>query len=281
MAHPDQLEPLRAITGGAGRVVFLTGAGISAESGIPTFRGPEGFWTVGSQVYRPQELATWDMFSRQPDLVWPWYLWRRDICRRAEPNEAHNCLVALESVLDDRFTLVTQNVDGLHLRAGSSPERTLEIHGNIDYFRCAQGCSPRRGVPDLAGVGEHSGFLTEWGEALECSRCRCWMRPHVLWFDESYDEDNYRFESAVAAMADAEALIVVGTTGATSLPAHMLQIAKMRGIFVVDINPEDNPFARAAVRGPGAWLQTPATEGMRRVQTVIEDALKDSPQRSR
>jgi NAD-dependent deacetylase len=281
VAHPDSLQPLRTIADGVGRVVFLTGAGISAESGIPTFRGPEGHWTVGSQVYRPQELATWDMFSRKPELVWPWYLWRRDVCRRALPNEAHHHLVALDSMLADRFTLVTQNVDGLHLRAGSSPERTFEIHGNIDHYRCAKGCSPRRMVPNLEGVGEHSGFLPEWGEALECSRCRCWMRPHVLWFDECYDESNYRFESAVASMADAEALIVVGTTGTTSLPAHMLQIAVMRGMFIVDINPEDNPFAQAAVGGPGTWLQQSATEGLMRVRCALEGAVRASPQRSR
>ena len=136
-------------------------------------------------------------------------------------------------------------------------------------------------VPNLEGVGEHSGFLPEWGEALECSRCRCWMRPHVLWFDECYDESNYRFESAVSSMADAEALIVVGTTGTTSLPAHMLQIAVMRGMFIVDINPEDNPFAQAAVGGPGTWLQQSATEGLMRVRCALEGAVRASPQRSR
>ena len=281
MAHENQLATLGKIAAGNGRVVFLTGAGISAESGIPTFRGPEGYWTVGSQVYRPQELATWDMFSRKPDLVWPWYLWRRDVCRRAEPNIAHQCLVSLESSLGDRFTLVTQNVDGLHLRAGNSPDRTYEIHGNIDHYRCVRGCSSRREVPNLAGVSEHSGFLSEWGDALECSRCRCWMRPHVLWFDECYDEDNYRFESAVGAMSDAEALVVTGTTGATSLPAHMLKIAEMRGIFIVDVNPEDNPFARAAIRGPGAWLRSTATEGLAQIREVIEGSLTEQPQRSR
>ena len=96
------------------------------------------------------------------------------------------------------------------------------------------------------------------------------MRPHVLWFDECYDEDNYRFESAIEAMSDAEALVVIGTTGATSLPAHMLKIAEMRGIFIVDVNPEDNPFARAAIRGPGAWLQETATVGLTLIREAIE-----------
>jgi NAD-dependent deacetylase len=258
----ENLSSLQRIVDGGGRIVFLTGAGISAESGIPTFRGPEGYWTSGSEVYHPQELATWRMFSSQPDLVWPWYLWRQSVCKTADPNPAHHALVTLEDRLGDRFTLVTQNVDGLHHRAGNTLARTFEIHGNINFFRCANGCSPPRPMPELDGVGPESGFLSEWGETLECARCRCWMRPHVLWFDEYYNEQHYRFESAVEAMNSADALIVAGTTGTTSLPAHMLQIAQMKRLVIVDINPNDNPFARAALNGPGTWLNTSATEGM-------------------
>ncbi|MCA9686135.1 MAG: RNA polymerase subunit sigma, partial [Myxococcales bacterium] len=95
------------------KVVVLTGAGISAESGIPTFRGPEGYWTVGAREYHPQELATLQAFNRMPREVWHWYLYRRGICRAAEPNPAHFALVELERALGDRFTLITQNVDGL------------------------------------------------------------------------------------------------------------------------------------------------------------------------
>ena len=113
---------------GSGPLVFLTGAGISAESGIPTFRGPEGYWTVGSREYRPEELATYEAFTRMPDEVWAWYLYRRGVCRAARPNPAHLALVELERALGDRFLLVTQNVDGLHLRAGHSAERVLQIH---------------------------------------------------------------------------------------------------------------------------------------------------------
>jgi len=264
-----QLDGLREIITGGGRLVVLTGAGISAESGIPTFRGPEGFWTVGSEVYQPQDLATWSTFSRDPQLVWPWYLWRRKLCREASPNAAHQALVKLEQHLGERFTLVTQNVDGLHARAGSCRDQTYEIHGNIDYFRCVNSCGPRRPVPDLPHVGEDHRFRTAWAETLECSRCRAWMRPHVLWFDECYDENNYRFESAVEAASTADALLVVGTTGTTSLPAHMLQIAKARGLPVVDINPNDNPFAHAAIAGPGTWVQSSATAGMSSVLSAL------------
>jgi NAD-dependent deacetylase len=268
----DVLKPLHDIAEANGKIVFLTGAGISAESGIPTFRGPEGFWTVGSRTYHPEELATWATFSRQPDLVWPWYLWRRKTCREAEPNGAHQALAAIETHLGDRFTLVTQNVDGLHLRAGSTAERTYEIHGNIDYFRCINGCGPRRQIPNLPHVDAKAAFHTDWAEPLSCSRCRTWMRPHVLWFDESYNENHYRFDSTMEAVAQADAVIVVGTTGTTSLPAHMLQIAKMRDIPLYDINPEDNPFARAAMKGRGGWLRATATEGMAAVLAAIVSA---------
>ena len=102
---------------------------------MPTFRGKEGYWTVGSRNYHPQELATREAFSHMPDEVWRWYLYRRSVCRRAAPNAGHMALVRLEERFGERFALVTQNVDGLHLRAGSSRERTFEIHGNIDYLR--------------------------------------------------------------------------------------------------------------------------------------------------
>src|SRR2546428_9434824 len=97
--------------GGEGRILVLTGAGISAESGIPTFRGKDGYWTVGSAVYQPQEIATFEMFSRVPEEVWRWYLWRFGVCRDARPNAGHAALVEMERALGDRFTLVTQNID--------------------------------------------------------------------------------------------------------------------------------------------------------------------------
>ena len=101
---------------------MLTGAGVSAESGIPTFRGREGYWTVGSTEYHPQEMATLQAFEAMPEEVWRWYLYRLGACREAQPNQAHRAIVRLEERLGDRFCLITQNVDGLHLRAGSSPD---------------------------------------------------------------------------------------------------------------------------------------------------------------
>jgi len=249
---PAPVALLDRAVAGAGPIVFLTGAGISAESGIPTFRGPEGYWRVGSRNYRPQELATVAAFSEMPDDVWAWYLYRRAVCRAAAPNEAHRALAALEPALGARFVLVTQNVDGLHLRAGNSAGRTWQIHGNIDFMRCARECAPAL-VPVPAGVAVDWGRERRLGAAeqalLRCAVCGGRARPHVLWFDESYDEERFRFDSAVRAASEAALLVVVGSSGSTSLPLQMASIVARRGAPLVVLDPAPSPFSALAERG--------------------------------
>ena len=258
----EVVEAVRDVVEGGGRVVVLTGAGISAESGIPTFRGPEGYWTVGSREYRPEEMATHAMFLREPDEVWQWYLYRLGVCRAAEPNDGHRAVVAMEEALGDRFLLITQNVDGLHLRAGNGLERTYQIHGNIELVRCARECSGEI-VPLPAGVAPKAKGepLTDADRAaLVCPRCGGRARPHVLWFDECYDEERYRFESSIAAASAADLLITVGTSGATNLPMHVGAIAARRGALLVDVNPDPNPFSELAERSGGRFCRGPAGE---------------------
>jgi NAD-dependent deacetylase len=240
-------EILAEIRGLRGNVVALTGAGISAESGIPTFRGVEGYWTVGSRNYMPQEMATREMFDRRPDEVWRWYLYRFGVCGTAKPNAGHLALVDLERRLGTRFTLVTQNIDGLHRRAGS--KRVFTIHGDAAWVRCAADCGLGRvDQPDM-GVRDATTPFTEQDRArLTCPSCGGWLRPHVLWFDECYDEENYSLESVLAAAAAADLLLVVGTSGATNLPMQVGRIAFARGAALVDVNPERNPFADLATR---------------------------------
>jgi NAD-dependent deacetylase len=239
-------ELLREIREARAGVLVLTGAGISAESGIPTFRGTEGYWVVGSRNYMPQEMATREMFERAPEEVWRWYLHRFGLCRDALPNAGHQALVALERALGDRFTLVTQNIDGLHRRAGS--RRVLCIHGDVAWVRCAADCGLGRvDLPPLVPRGPDPLGDAE-RRALTCPRCGEWLRPHVLWFDEYYDEENYRMDSALAAAGAAELLLVVGTSGATNLPMQIGQLAYRRGAALVDVNPEANPFAELASR---------------------------------
>lgn len=246
-----------------GNLIVLTGAGISAESGIPTFRGKDGYWAVGSREYQPQEMATYAMFTRNPEAVWAWYLYRRGVCRRAAPNPAHRALVELERSLGNRFLLVTQNVDGLHLRAGNSLERTYHIHGNIDHARCADTCQRQIWrLPEELGLDNKREQVLSADEAalLRCPRCAGWARPHVLWFDEYYDEDYYRFESSIRAASSADIFLVLGTSGKTNLPLQMGRQATQAGALIVDIDLEENPFSRLAQANGGVFLQGPCGE---------------------
>jgi NAD-dependent deacetylase len=245
--EPRLAEILEGVRRAGGRVLALTGAGISAESGIPTFRGAEGYWVVGSRNHTPQEMATREMFDRAPEEVWRWYLYRFGICQGSRPNAGHEALARLEVALGERFTLVTQNIDGLHRRAGS--RRVLCIHGDAAHVRCAAGCGA--GIMDLPGFpvrGRADPFTASDRARLTCPGCRGWLRPHVLWFDECYDEANYRLESALRAAEAADLLLVVGTSGATNLPNQIGRLAYARGAALVDVNPEENPFSSLAQR---------------------------------
>jgi NAD-dependent deacetylase len=264
------LDACRAALARPGVVIALTGAGVSAESGIPTFRGKEGYWIVGAREYHPQELATHAAFEAMPWEVWAWYLYRRAVCRRAEPNPGHHALVRLDAALPDRFALVTQNVDGLHQRAGSPDARTFPIHGDISRMRCASGCVPDRwpipdAVPDL-DRGEAVAPATR--ALLVCPRCGGLARPHVLWFDESYDEPRF-FLDTVRRLAGHSALVVIaGTSAQTTLPWHVVQLAARAGATLVDVNLEDNPFGDIAA-GSGGVIRGPAAAAL----TAITDAL--------
>jgi NAD-dependent deacetylase len=259
---PRLADRLRDVLAGSGGIVVLTGAGISAESGIPTFRGPEGYWTVGSREYRPEEMATAAMFSRQPDEVWQWYLYRLGVCRGARPNAGHLAVRDLEEALGGRFRLITQNVDGLHVRAGSSLERTYRIHGDIEFFRCAAECSlePMPLPPEVSPKNRDEPLTDADRQALRCPRCGGRGRPHVLWFDECYDEERYRFESSIRTASEADLLITVGTSGATNLPMHVGSIAARRGALLVDVNPDRNPFSELAEATGGFACRGPSGE---------------------
>ena len=270
---PRQLDTRLAAS--RGLVLFLTGAGVSAESGIPTFRGPEGHWTVGSRNYHPQELATRRAFQRLPMEVWSWYLYRRGVALGAEPNAAHLALARLESALGDDFLLATQNVDGLHLRAGNSPGRTYQIHGNISFMRCWNECSDRV-FPIPEGLDrrwrKHRLVTDRELALLHCPVCDRLARPHVLWFDESYNETHYRWHSTIAAAEQATLLIVVGTSGSTTLPITVGQIAARRGLPMLVLNPEPNPFSESIEQtGSGWFLQGTAGE---LVPAVVDSLLR-------
>jgi NAD-dependent deacetylase len=257
----EQQQALAALVQSGEPITVLTGAGISAESGIPTFRGPEGYWTVGSKVYQPQEMATWRMFTHDPEEVWKWYLYRLGVCLKAQPNAGHLALVELERRFNDRFTLITQNVDGLHLRAGSDPRRTFQIHGNIFFMRCSQGCTqalfplpaalkPKQQGEDLTAADR---------QLIHCPQCNAYARPHVLWFDETYNETYFRYRSSLETAARTRLLIIVGTSGATNLPNQIVREVYRRGGTVIDINLEATPFTQMACNSQnGFFIQAPS-----------------------
>ena len=269
---PEKLKSaLAEIAAGDGLIIAMTGAGISAESGIPTFRGKEGYWTVDSEEYHPQEMATFSMFRDEPLEVWRWYLYRRGVCRRAEPNAGHLALAALEKTFGDRFLLITQNVDGLHLRAGNSLRRTYQIHGNIDFMRCADDCTDEIfPLPDGFWLPTKNDPLPENAESvLRCPRCGKMTRPHVLWFDEYYNETHYHFNSSLRAADRAEVLVVVGSSGATNLPLQVAGLVGRNGGVIVDVNVQSNPFSAYAKKTGGFFLQSSAGDALSEIASAL------------
>ena len=264
------LAACRAARAREGHIVALTGAGVSAESGIPTFRGKEGYWTIGAREYHPQELATLDAFSRMPWSVWAWYLYRRGVCMAAQPNTGHVALVDMARALGDRFALVTQNVDGLHRRAGSPEATTFPIHGDISLMRCGRDCTlAPTPIPAAVPALAKGDAVTDAIKALlVCLRCKGMARPHVLWFDESYDEEHYHLMTVRALAARSALVVIAGTSAQTNLPWQVVSLAERAGATIVDINPEDNPFGDIAVRSGGV-VREPAARALVQIAEAL------------
>jgi len=240
----ELIERLRAAT----RVAVLTGAGISAESGVPTFRDAQtGLWSH----YDPSELATPQAFVRNPRLVWNWYAYRRKLVEHAQPNPAHYALVDLEQYYPT-FTLITQNVDGLHWRAGSRD--LLELHGNIARVRCF----------------ECSAYVERWSEDEDgppaCAHCGGYLRPDVIWFGEGLPSRELGL--AYRAAERSEVLFCIGTSAMVQPAASLPLIALRGGSFVVEVNIEDtalSDMAHHSLRGKAGEI-LPAL-----AQLVMED----------
>lgn len=238
-------------------LVILTGAGISAESGLPTFRGPEGVWTVGSRLYHPQEIATRAAWDEIPGEVWRWYLRLLRPAVRATPGPGHHAIADLDRHFGDRCVTITQNVDDLHRRAGNDPDRIYAIHGDIAFVRCGADCS--LALRPLPPAVLDDDVDPERHPDLRCPRCGALLRPHALFFDEYYTEPLYRSETALALASRAALLLVVGTSGATTLPNMIARRAVQAGAAVIDVNPDDDPFAELArALRRGAWVRATA-----------------------
>jgi len=216
----EKTARIRSRISNASSIAVLTGAGISADSGVPTFRGEDGLW----RNFRADELATPHAFRKDPGLVWEWYNWRREIIATKNPNAAHHALVKLERQTRS-FTLITQNVDGLHEKAGS--KNITEIHGNIWKTRCT-----------ACGDVSHN-FDVPIDSLPHCKKCNGLLRPHIVWFGESLDPADIK--RSMDAMRTCEVLLVIGTSGIVQPAASFVSAAKEAGAYVVEINIEETP----------------------------------------
>lgn len=266
-------EDIKKALNSDGHITFLVGAGVSAESGIPTFRGPEGYWKVGSVNYKPQEIGTFSMFLDNPTEVWKWFLFRKTVCREAFPNKGHYALAELEQLLENRFALVSQNVDGLHIRAGNTLDRLYPIHGDLSYARCGAECSEELyPFPDHISKNREENLTEEEIASLKCKKCGNYLRPHVLWFDESYNEQFYKAQSTLDVANNTDMLFIIGTSGATTLPHLILDIAfdKEVPIVVIDIN--KSLFAKIAeLQSNGYFIQAKSGEVLPLIVEMIKE----------
>jgi NAD-dependent deacetylase len=221
---PNSIGRAATILRGCNRLCISTGAGMSAESGVPTFRDADGYWSR----FNPAELATPDAFRRAPLKVWEWYRLRRQHLTTVEPHEGHRVLARWETRFE-HFTLITQNVDGLHHRAGST--HVLELHGRLDVVRCTGCATERRTLDDL-------------GPDPRCEACGERVRPGVVWFGENLPVG--AIDAAFAAAGACDAFLVIGTSGVVQPAASLADAARSAGAVVIEINPNPTPLSEIA-----------------------------------
>jgi NAD-dependent deacetylase len=204
----------------AGHIVFFTGAGMSAESGIATFRGEGGIWNK----FKPEELANFDAFMKNPDMVWEWYSYRRNIVRKALPNQGHLAIAVFQHYIP-KVTVITQNIDNLHRRGGS--KNIFELHGNIERNYCVK-CRT---------------FYNEIPESSKVPKCNCGglIRPDVVWFGEYLPED--QFNGAEIAASGCDVFFVVGTSAVVYPAASLIYTAKQSGAFIIEINTDETEIS--------------------------------------
>lgn len=245
----DGIKTVAGRLGVARRITVMTGAGVSAASGVPTFRGSGGLW----RSFRPEELATAEAFERDPRLVWEWYDWRRGLIAKCEPNAAHEVLARWSRRLG--FTLITQNVDGLHERVGS--EQVIRFHGSIWRLKCWNECGRQ-----------------EWEDTTvpmtplpaRCPDCSGLARPAVVWFGESIDPHVLHACDAAAAC---DVFLSIGTSSVVYPAAGLVHAARRRGAFTVEINPQ----ATEAASGVDVAIELPAEHALPQLSALLESAV--------
>ena len=239
----DAMDLARSLVQRAERIMALTGAGVSAESGVPTFRGAGGLW----KQYRAEDLATPEAFARDARLVWEWYGWRRSLVLGCAPNAAHRAL-ASASAARPPFHVVTQNVDGLHaVAAGGTASLPLELHGSLFRIRCTA-CGRRQ--------DDRSAIDATTTETLpHCDTCGALMRPDIVWFGEPLDPAG--FGEAVRLASAADVCLVVGTSAVVHPAAGLADLTRRAGGAIIEVNVDSTPItgvATAVLRGLAAEI---------------------------
>lgn len=245
-AARNEIQAAARLLAAATRVVVTTGAGMSKESGIPTFRdAPSALWAD----YDPMELATPEGFMRNPPLVWEWYAQRRQMIAQCKPHDGHRAIATMETLGYSEFLLVTQNIDNLHREAGSS--ELIEIHGNIFRFKCFENHHPITNLPE--------------GDEVP-PRCQCGsvIRPDVVWFGEMLDDNDMRRVYEAVAMCDV--MLVVGTSGIVYPAAGLPATARSAGASVIEINPERTAVSDAT----NVFIQSAAGDALSSLLEGIE-----------
>jgi len=237
------MDLARSLVRSARRVVALTGAGVSAESGVPTFRGAGGLW----KQYRSEDLATPQAFARDARLVWEWYGWRRSLVLACAPNAAHRALASAAATRPE-FHVVTQNVDGLHAAArGDAAPLPLELHGSLFRIRCTA-CGRRK--DDRSAID-----ATRIETLPHCETCGALMRPDIVWFGEPLDP--MVLGEAVRLASAADVCLVVGTSALVQPAAGLADLTRRAGGAIIEVNVDSTPItdvAAAVLRGPAAEL---------------------------
>lgn len=237
------MEMVKALLDGSKKVVVLTGAGISAESGVPTFRGDDGLW----KNFRAEDLARPDSFEARPELVWEFYNWRRELVSECEPNPAHYALAQLERQVPN-YLLITQNVDGLHARAGS--RKLLEMHGSLWQVKCTKCTHAREELEPLPSLPD-------------CPVCGHLLRPGVVWFGEPLIPGVLKL--AIAQINEADVFISIGTSNMVQPAASFHQLARDHGAVTVEINLEptvNTGFMDFALHGKAGEILPELVQGV-------------------
>ncbi len=236
----------------ARRLTVLTGAGVSRESGVPTFRDSlEGLWAK----YDPMKLATPTAFQQNPSLVWEFYQFRRGIINTAVPNPGHQALAALEKRFGS-YPLITQNIDSLHEQAGST--HVIHLHGQISRNKCVANCHGDPTLIDIAALPDKD------SSPPKCPHCGSYVRPDVVWFGEQLPSRELR---AADDALSCDVILVVGTSGVVAPAAMMPHIARGRGAVLIEVNPNESELTDSAA----VWIAAPSGEALPRVLALLED----------